>query len=376
MIRLFAVLACFAMLYANAAASPRPPEFAKAYKAYTELIKQGKVSAAVPHAKTAFEIALKSQAFDDETRAQLAFNLGYAYFEDDQLSASAEAFTQALDLFGKAGGNTDLKADALVYRGACYRLLYKYAAAERDLTQALSLLTGKSIPIRIVRADALEGLAWIEIVKRRHQAAQQHATEAYEIVSELLTDRHPRTLRVLLAVSAAAYLRGDQRDGRDLLARAVGEAEKARLALDEPGAEDKPGQFTRRELLLFHRTVASLYKVMKRRADARYHEKIADDLRKGIPPPAMRVKPIERRPPRYPFRAERKGVMGWAIVEFTVRRDGTTTDIRLIDAAPEGYFEDAAMIAAKGWKFEPPMENGRPAEVKGVRTRIEFKFEY
>lgn len=375
MIRLFPVLACFLILQANAAA-PRPPEFAKAYKAYTDLIHQGKVSEAIPHAKAALDIALRSDGFSDGDRARLAFNLGYVYFQDDQLTVSAEAFTQALDLFEKAAGNTDLKADALVYRAACYQLLYKYAAAERDLTQALTLLTGKSIPIRIVRADALEGLAWIEIVKRRHRAAQQHATEAYEIVSELLTDRHPRALRAMLAVSAAAYLRGDRREGRDLLARAVGEAEKARLALDEPGAEDKPGQFTRRELLLFHRTVASLYKVMNRRADAQYHERVADDLRKGIPPPAMRVKPIDRSPPRYPFRAERKGVMGWAIVEYTVRPDGTTSDIRLIDAAPEGYFEDSAVIAVKGWKYEPPMEDGQPTAVKGVRTRIEFKFEY
>lgn len=375
MIRLTTFLICCLLIPAQAVAGERPAEFDKAYQAYTELMKQDRVSEAVSYAKAALNIALRSDSFSDEDRARLAFNLGYALFADDQLTASTEAFTQALDLFEKVGGNSDLKAEALVYRGACYRQIYKYHAAERDLKTALTLLTGKSIPERIVRADALEGLAWVEIVRQRHRSAHQHAIEAYEIFSELLTDRHPRTLRVLLAVSAGAYLRGNRREARDLLARAVGEAEKARLALNEPGAEDKPGQFTRRELLRFHRTVAALYKVMEREADAQYHEKITEDLRQGIPPPAKRVKPIDRRPPRYPTRAARKGVVGWAIVEHTVRRDGTTTDIRLIDAAPEGYFESASITAVKAWKYEPPTEDGKPTEVKGVRTRIEFQFE-
>lgn len=114
---------------------------------------------------------------------------------------------------------------------------------------------------------------------------------------------------------------------------------------------------------------------MGRKQDARYHRDVAKDLRKGIPPAIMRVVPVKREPPSYPSRAARRGVMGWAIVEYTVRQDGTTADIRIIDSAPEGYFEHATKEAVKEWKYEPPTEDGQPAEIKGVRTTLQFMFE-
>ncbi|MFP4003892.1 MAG: hypothetical protein ACLFV8_08960, partial [Alphaproteobacteria bacterium] len=76
MARLVLYLLCFVPLLAVAARAEYPPEFTKAYKAYTELVEQEKYGEAIPHAKKALEIALQSQAFDDETRAKLAFNLG------------------------------------------------------------------------------------------------------------------------------------------------------------------------------------------------------------------------------------------------------------------------------------------------------------
>lgn len=374
MVRLFAFLCCTVFLETNMAAAQQPPEFIKAYQNYVELMKQGNAREAIPHAKAALDIALKSDAFDDESRARLAFNLGYTNLQDNQLTASTEAFTLALDLFDKAGkGSSSLKIDALIYRGICYRHLFRNNEAAADLKQALGLLTGDESAVQLVRADASENLAWVEIAERRQKSAQKYATQAHEIYSKLLTERHPRTLRALIAVSASAYLAGRQATARNILAHAIELAEKADVTTNESKSNANSNQFTYTELMTFHRNVATFYKLMGRDHDAEYHRNIARDLRKGIPPANLRVKPIRRWPPAYPRRAANRGISGWAIMEYTVRRDGSTADIRVIDAGPKGYFEKASINAVERWKFKPPVEAGKPVDIKGIRTCILFK---
>lgn len=378
MIRMSAIFLCFVFLYSETAAAPQPPEFKETYETYLQLVEKGEEREAIPYARKALDIALASKAFDDKARAKLAFNLGHVYLLDDQVSAAIEAFTQSIELMDKTSGSDglgDLKAEALVYRGTAYRSLYKTDEARDDFKQALGLLTGDNVTVQIVRAEALENLAWVHLMERDPNDARKAAEEAYEIYSGLLTDRHPRTIGAMIAVSASAYLSRHRGKARDILARAIHLAEQAGVESDEPGAERKPGQFTIRQMVRFHRNVAALYEIMDREGDARHHERVADDLRKGIPPPIMRVTPIQREPPRYPSRAARKGVGGWALVEYTVRKDGSTADIRIIDSAPDGYFERTSVKAVEEWKYAPPMEDGKSVEVKNVRTMIQYALE-
>lgn len=57
--------------------------------------------------------------------------------------------------------------------------------------------------------------------------------------------------------------------------------------------------------------------------------------------------------PRYPPLAMRRRIEGQVRVSFTVEPDGSVSSVRLLSAQPEGVFEDAAIQAARGWRFEP-----------------------
>jgi protein TonB len=85
--------------------------------------------------------------------------------------------------------------------------------------------------------------------------------------------------------------------------------------------------------------------------------------------------PIVKVQPVYPRRALSRGVEGYVIVEFMVTRLGTTQDIKVVEAKPEGYFERAAINAAQKFKYKPKVINGEPVDVAGVRNIIRFEME-
>ena len=85
--------------------------------------------------------------------------------------------------------------------------------------------------------------------------------------------------------------------------------------------------------------------------------------------------PIVKVAPVYPRRAFQRGIEGFVIVEFTVTKQGAVKDVAVVEANPEGIFEQAAMDAALKFKYKPRVVNGEPAEVSGVQNRITFQID-
>ncbi|MDZ7787218.1 MAG: TonB family protein [Halofilum sp. (in: g-proteobacteria)] len=78
--------------------------------------------------------------------------------------------------------------------------------------------------------------------------------------------------------------------------------------------------------------------------------------------------PISRVPPQYPLEARREGVQGYVTMEFTIRPDGSVTDITVVGSHPKGTFEKAAKRALARWKFEPREEGGRKVSRRARQT--------
>ncbi len=84
--------------------------------------------------------------------------------------------------------------------------------------------------------------------------------------------------------------------------------------------------------------------------------------------------PLVRTPPVYPHRARLRGIEGVVMIEFVVRNDGTPGDIRVIEAYPHGWFEDAARRAVQRWRFRPGMRDGAPVPTR-LRQQIRFELD-
>ncbi len=85
--------------------------------------------------------------------------------------------------------------------------------------------------------------------------------------------------------------------------------------------------------------------------------------------PVLKVVPI------YPQRATKRNQEGYVIVEFTVTRSGGVRDVKVIESKPKYVFDNAAIEAARKFKYKPRKVDGEPVEVQGVRNEFTFRLE-
>lgn len=77
-------------------------------------------------------------------------------------------------------------------------------------------------------------------------------------------------------------------------------------------------------------------------------------------------------PPVYPVDAARQGIGGSVMLLVTVRADGSVADVQVEKSTPQGVFDTAAMEAARQWRFQPGIRDGKPVEGQ-VRVPITFE---
>lgn len=85
--------------------------------------------------------------------------------------------------------------------------------------------------------------------------------------------------------------------------------------------------------------------------------------------------PITKVQAVYPRRAMQRGIQGYVIVEFTVNQTGAVINPLVVEASPEGIFEQAALDAVVKFKYKPRVINGEPTPVSGVQNRITFELD-
>lgn len=76
--------------------------------------------------------------------------------------------------------------------------------------------------------------------------------------------------------------------------------------------------------------------------------------------------------PTYPFRAKRRGVEGKVSLRFLVDKQGRVSEFNVVQAEPEGVFEESALAAVRQWRFEPGKKDGEPVST-WVQVPIRFE---
>ncbi len=83
--------------------------------------------------------------------------------------------------------------------------------------------------------------------------------------------------------------------------------------------------------------------------------------------------PVLKKAPPYPRRAVDKHIEGYCTVQYTVNEQGHTESLKALDDC-HPYFINASLKAAKSFKYQPRLINGKPVKVLGVKNRFEFHF--
>jgi TonB family protein len=77
--------------------------------------------------------------------------------------------------------------------------------------------------------------------------------------------------------------------------------------------------------------------------------------------------------PEFPEIARERDLTGFVDLEFTVRADGTVTDVNVLKAQPKGVFEKAAVDAVSKWRYRPIERSGLPIN-EHARLRLNFAY--
>ena len=75
----------------------------------------------------------------------------------------------------------------------------------------------------------------------------------------------------------------------------------------------------------------------------------------------------------YPPAAKAEGIEGYVVIRYDVTALGTVVNPVIVEAVPEGIFEEAALASIVRWRFRPATEGGEAVESSGVVSTLRFR---
>jgi periplasmic protein TonB len=84
--------------------------------------------------------------------------------------------------------------------------------------------------------------------------------------------------------------------------------------------------------------------------------------------------PLSRIAPVYPPGAKHRGIEGWVRVRFEVDERGDVQEVKVIEAEPEGVFDDSVVRCVRQWRFKPGTLGGVSVKAR-AETTVRFELE-
>jgi protein TonB len=77
---------------------------------------------------------------------------------------------------------------------------------------------------------------------------------------------------------------------------------------------------------------------------------------------------IEGNPPRYPVESRRKKEQGTVQLRLLIGVDGRVVQVSIAQSSGFERLDQAALQAAKSWRWQPMLRDGQPVEVRGIMS--------
>jgi periplasmic protein TonB len=85
-----------------------------------------------------------------------------------------------------------------------------------------------------------------------------------------------------------------------------------------------------------------------------------------------RPRPISRAEPQFPTKARQRGITGYVKLNILIGTTGAVEKVKVLEAQPQGIFEEPALAAVQAWRFDPPRYQGEAVRMWFQQT---LKFE-
>lgn len=332
-----------------------PKAFREAYNAYQLAVENGKRADAMAYAREAFEYGEKLFGPDHKNTAALLLNYGrLIYNNEDARDVLADAVKRYEKLYGADSAEM---IDPLMDLAANSAGIGTLGKAKRIYSRALKL--GR---IHYPDNALIEGQIRLEMGKISLQEARaRSALKELRRAKDLLRDTDS-------PIATAKIAEADFYIGKYMMADGKYErAEESLLKSLEVFEQHAPNSSM---TLSNHAFLIRVYEEQGLRDQATKHCRAIGA--KTPRNPDQEYMPVYLTGPVYPRAAQRAGKEGYAIVEFTVDKDGFVKDPYVVEVDGHKTFGTAAANVVSKFRYAPRYKGGSPVDSTGVRYRFSF----
>lgn len=176
----------------------------------------------------------------------------------------------------------------------------------------------------------------------------------------------PAPVPVVPSEAELAFKRERQRQAEVRQQERIAEQQRRR---DEARQRQEQEQARQEQDRLEQQRVAQAAAEAQRAAAER---RAADDRARAAA--SQQYLPISKKAPDYPQRALDKGVQGDCTVSYTVDVQGRVRDPQVLDGC-HPWFAQPSLQAARSFKYQPKLVDGRAVEVPGVKNTFHYSIE-
>lgn len=331
--------------------------FPSLYKQYKAALEAGDREQIHILAKSAYE-AGKTEYPRGEYHAIAAYNYGLALLKSDDLTS--RLFQESADIFEELHGEEDARlidplwelGKSLAFSHQKQRALTCYARIDKVLAANGIDDPALLFTLKTDKADAYAR-------NNDLHAGFRVLNEAEALLPRLAP--HERFFAALLDLTRGKYQNALSRDEQ-----ALASFKKAVTGFEASVTED--------HLML----LAARGFLIERLEEAGRGEEATEHLRKialaRVGEENIDQMPIYRRQPAYPRRAFENRWEGVVVLELTVSELGRVENAVVVESSNR-VFEDAALVAARKFRYAPKIENGLPVRADGIKYTFTFNIQ-
>lgn len=331
--------------------------FQQHYQAYQQALQAKDKTKALSELELAYQQAKDVYPADGEDFANLTLSLAnhQLNFTKQPNAQIQPLFVQALAAYEKLYGANDPRLiEALL--GAA-----KTASTDEDklafANRAIEIAQAANKPLLLaeVQLEAFEIVSVTPLYKPKHL---KWLDEAYAYFSSPANQDQVLKLRATFLLGNA-HIRDRNSD-------------KSISLLNDVVAQTKGLNFSHPYALASHARLVSIYERKGESAAATEHCVALGAMQpwddNQDPMPLYRVEP------KYPERAARAGLDGYAVLHFTINESGAVQNIKVMETGGAESFGEAATKALAKWRYAPKFVDGKATTAES-KVRLDFQLQ-
>lgn len=289
-------------------------------------------------------------------------NYGFLLIETGTSKQAIKVYSELIDDVRNSSSDKQGLISFYVHRARLYRKSFDYDKAVSDYLAAFDLApTLPKLDHRFIGLIAIEYAGFQHLPKDKNKARAM--LEA--VIAAARAEKPEDPSRLAGALLERARLDEEFRN----FSNAAPFIEEAHTLANSVSAIERPLRASINEFY----AMDCEHEGKKKEANLVRHQNDEDQKKvSAMKYPGFSPEPISVRSPDYPKLALMNGIEGWVITSSTIDKDGSVTDVKIIDSYPLGLFEKASDEAARKWKYRPTFIAGQPAIIPDHYVQIRF----